>query len=98
MVPDDKSVGKRLADDAMYKLEHESDDRGKSKDFAPRLVEISDIQVKQVILSSFNGFLFYSIAYSHNTHLLSNGTPGYSMDIQAGGFTNFDPFHSSILL
>ena len=49
MVPDDKSVGKRLADDAMYKLEHESDDRGKSKDFAPRLVEISDIQVKQVV-------------------------------------------------
>ena len=45
MVPDDKSVGKKLADDAMYKLEHESKDKGKSSDTAPRLVGISDIQV-----------------------------------------------------
>jgi len=44
VVPDDKAVGKKLADDAMYKLEHQSTDRGKSKDFAPRLVGISDIQ------------------------------------------------------
>ena len=45
VVPDDKSVGKKLADDAMYKLEHESKDKGKSSDTAPRLVGISDIQV-----------------------------------------------------
>merc|ERR1719383_303462 len=44
VVPDDKAVGKKLADDAMYKLEHQSTDRGKSKDFAPRLVGIADIQ------------------------------------------------------
>ncbi|XP_023325227.1 coiled-coil domain-containing protein 130 homolog [Eurytemora carolleeae] len=44
VVPDDKSVGKKLADDAMYKLEHESKDKGKSSDTAPRLVGISDIQ------------------------------------------------------
>ena len=47
-MPDDKAVGKKLADDAMYKLEHQSTDRGKSKDFAPRLVGISDIQVGDV--------------------------------------------------
>ena len=44
-MPDDKSVGKKLADDSMYKLEHEMKDKGKSKDFAPRIMQISDIQV-----------------------------------------------------
>jgi len=44
IVPDDKSVGRKLADDAMYKLEHESKDRGKSLNSDPRLVEISGIQ------------------------------------------------------
>ena len=52
-MPDDKAVGKKLADDAMYKLEHQSTDRGKSKDFAPRLVGISDIQVAYVPILFF---------------------------------------------
>merc|ERR1719312_282582 len=44
IVPDDKTVGRKLADDAMYKLEHVSTDTGKATDAAPRLNEISDIQ------------------------------------------------------
>eukprot|EP00088_Acartia_fossae_P017565 TRINITY_DN2000_c0_g1_i10.p1 TRINITY_DN2000_c0_g1~~TRINITY_DN2000_c0_g1_i10.p1 ORF type:complete len:417 (-),score=135.96 TRINITY_DN2000_c0_g1_i10:42-1292(-) len=44
VVPDDKSVGRKLADDAMYKLEHEKNDKGKSSDAAPRIGQISDIQ------------------------------------------------------
>ena len=44
MVPDDKSVGKKLADDAMYKLEHVGKDKNKMADVAPRLVGVYDIQ------------------------------------------------------
>ncbi len=44
MVPDDKAVGRKLADDAMYKLEHEKDDKGKSQDARPRIEHISYIQ------------------------------------------------------
>jgi len=44
VVPDDKSVGRKLADDAMYKLEHEKNDKGKINDAAPRIIQISDIQ------------------------------------------------------
>ena len=31
LVPESKSVGRKLADDAMFKLEHESGDKGKSE-------------------------------------------------------------------
>jgi coiled-coil domain-containing protein 130 len=44
VVPDDKAVGRKLADDAMYKLEHEKDDKGKSQDARPRIEHISYIQ------------------------------------------------------
>lgn len=44
VVPDDKQVGRKLADDAMYKLEHGSKDTGKAKDAAPRLASLSSIQ------------------------------------------------------
>merc|ERR1719481_344988 len=44
VVPDDKSVGRRLADDAMYKLEHTTGDKGKSTDDHPALVSLYDIQ------------------------------------------------------
>lgn len=44
VVPDDKAVGRKLADDAMYKLEHVKTDKNKMTDTAPRLVGISDIQ------------------------------------------------------
>jgi len=38
LVPEDKAVGRKLADDAMFRLEHESGDQGKNqKDQAPRL-------------------------------------------------------------
>jgi coiled-coil domain-containing protein 130 len=46
VVPDDKAVGRKLADDAMYKLEHEKTDKGKSADAGPRIMHITDIQVK----------------------------------------------------
>ena len=45
VVPDDKAVGRKLADDAMYKLEHEKTDKGKSADAGPRIMHITDIQV-----------------------------------------------------
>jgi len=44
IVPDDKQVGRKLADDAMYKLEHQSKDKDKSADAAPRIGRISQIQ------------------------------------------------------
>lgn len=44
VVPDDKSVGRKLADDAMYKLEHGSKDKDKSTDAAPRLGKLAQIQ------------------------------------------------------
>merc|ERR550519_173441 len=44
VVPDDKQVGRKLADDAMFKLEHGSKDTGKAKDAAPRLATITSIQ------------------------------------------------------
>ena len=44
IVPDDKSVGRRIADDAMFKLEHERKDKDKSSDSAPRINELSQIQ------------------------------------------------------
>ena len=38
MVPEDKRVGRKLADDAMFRLEHESGDKGKAdQEDAPRL-------------------------------------------------------------
>merc|ERR1719458_1710878 len=38
VVPEDKRVGRKLADDAMFRLEHESGDKGKSdQEDAPRL-------------------------------------------------------------
>ena len=33
IVPDDKQVGRKLADDAMYKLEHQTKDKDKSAEF-----------------------------------------------------------------
>merc|ERR1719186_147440 len=44
IVPDDKRVGRKLADDAMYKLEHQTTDKDKSADAAPRIGRISQIQ------------------------------------------------------
>ena len=44
IVPDDKQVGRKLADDAMYKLEHQTKDKDKSTDAAPRIGRISQIQ------------------------------------------------------
>merc|ERR1719300_1106545 len=44
IVPDDKSIGRKLADDAMYKLEHEKGDKDKSTDAAPRINQLSNIQ------------------------------------------------------
>merc|ERR1719309_559561 len=44
VVPDDKAVGKKLADDAMYKLEHVNKDMGKSAEIAPHITHIADIQ------------------------------------------------------
>eukprot|EP00092_Neocalanus_flemingeri_P042773 GFUD01046909.1.p1 GENE.GFUD01046909.1~~GFUD01046909.1.p1 ORF type:complete len:319 (+),score=139.17 GFUD01046909.1:88-957(+) len=44
IVPDDKLVGRKLADDAMYKLEHQTTDKDKSADAAPRIHHISQIQ------------------------------------------------------
>merc|ERR1719402_1300188 len=44
VVPDDKAVGRKLADDAMYKLEHVSKDSGKAKEAAPRIGKITSIQ------------------------------------------------------
>ena len=44
IVPDDKLVGRKLADDAMYKLEHQTKDKDKSADAAPRIGRISQIQ------------------------------------------------------
>ncbi len=63
MVPDDKAVGRKLADDAMYKLEHEKDDKGKSEDARPRIEHISFIQdrVKDDYLA--NRFLRYLVMY-----------------------------------
>jgi len=44
IVPDDKMVGRKLADDAMYKLEHQTSDKDKSVDAAPNISRISQIQ------------------------------------------------------
>ena len=49
VVPDDKSVGRKLADDAMYKLEHQNTDKSKIEEAAPRMYQISDIQVPILI-------------------------------------------------
>ena len=38
------SVGRKLADDAMFKLEHERKDRDKQTDSAPRLGQLSQLQ------------------------------------------------------
>jgi len=43
VVPDDKRVGRKLADDAMFKLEHESGDKGKQSDSAPRIAQMYHI-------------------------------------------------------
>ena len=41
MVPEDKRVGRKLADDAMFRLEHESGDKGKAdQEDGPRLGRI----------------------------------------------------------
>lgn len=44
IVPDDKRVGRKLADDAMYKVEHQKSDQDKSGDAAPRICQLSQIQ------------------------------------------------------
>ena len=44
IVPDDKSIGRKLADDAMFKLEHDKKDKDKSTDAAPRISQLSQIQ------------------------------------------------------
>ena len=44
IVPDDKSIGRKLADDAMYKLEHEKKDVEKSSEAGPRISQLSQIQ------------------------------------------------------
>merc|ERR1712025_931364 len=44
IVPDDKTIGRKLADDAMFKLEHERKDKDKSSDAAPRISQLSQIQ------------------------------------------------------
>lgn len=44
VVPDDKATINRLADDAMFKLEHGEVDSGKGKDAKPRLGKICQIQ------------------------------------------------------
>merc|ERR1719480_368505 len=44
IVPDDKRVGRKLADDAMYKVEHQKSDIDKSGDAAPRISQLSQIQ------------------------------------------------------
>ena len=46
IVPDDKRVGRKLADDAMYKVEHQKSDLDKSGDAAPRISQLSQIQVR----------------------------------------------------
>ena len=47
IVPDDKRVGRKLADDAMYKVEHQKSDLDKSGDAAPRISQLSQIQVRR---------------------------------------------------
>ena len=65
IVPDDKRVGRKLADDAMYKVreevyevimisyscqvEHQKSDQDKSGDAAPRISQLSQIQVRKII-------------------------------------------------
>ena len=44
VVPDDKEKQKKLFDDAMFKLEHGSEDKGKGKDAKPRLARLVNIQ------------------------------------------------------
>jgi coiled-coil domain-containing protein 130 len=44
IVPDDKQVGRKLVDDAIYKLEHQTKDKDKSADAAPRFGRIYQIQ------------------------------------------------------
>jgi coiled-coil domain-containing protein 130 len=66
-VPDDKTVGRKLADDAMYKLEHEKDDKGKSQDARPRIEHISFIQdrVKDDYLANrMLRYIYFSIILS----------------------------------
>jgi len=43
VVPDDKRVGRKLADDAMFKLEHVTGDKGKQTDSAPRIAQMYKI-------------------------------------------------------
>lgn len=43
IVPDDKRIGRKLADDAMFKLEHDSGDKGKKSDAAPRIAQMYQI-------------------------------------------------------
>lgn len=44
MVPDDKAVGRKLQDDAMFKLEHGEQDKGKGKGSEQNLRKLSAIQ------------------------------------------------------
>jgi len=44
VVPDDKDTSKKLATDAMFKLEHVNDDRNKSKAAAPILARLEIVQ------------------------------------------------------
>jgi len=44
VVPDDKRVGKQLSTDAMFKLAHGSQDKGKMKDVNPTLGRLEELQ------------------------------------------------------
>lgn len=44
VAPDDKEVGKKLATDAMYKLEHDVDDKAKVKVSTPALARLEHLQ------------------------------------------------------
>lgn len=44
VVPEDKAVGRKLYDDAMFKLEHGSEDTAKGKGAEPRIKKLTTIQ------------------------------------------------------
>lgn len=44
VAPDDKEIGKKMATDAMFKLEHDVDDKGKVKIVTPNLARLEHLQ------------------------------------------------------
>lgn len=44
VAPDDKEIGKKMATDAMFKLEHDVDDKGKVKVVTPALARLEHLQ------------------------------------------------------